>query len=267
METEYKTDYITEHIKLSCFEGKEFRTEVMFEHHMLVWLISGETRIVMADKTYEFEDNSIFLIPRNNLAAITNRSKGLLPHKAVAMHLTTDRLKEFYKDKEVKESSVLEDLKVFTSHPLLESCMASLIPYFQLTSDLPEAIAALKIAEAISVLRAIDAEIDSLLSNFDKPGKIEIQGFMEKHFMFNMPLEKFGFLTGRSLATFHRDFKKVYGMPPQRWLTRKRLELAHYQLVEYGKKPIDIYFEAGFENLSHFSFAFKKQFGYAPTHL
>jgi AraC-like DNA-binding protein len=27
----------------------------------------------------------------------------------------------------------------------------------------------------------------------------------------------------------------------------------------------DVYLDVGFENLSHFSFAFKKQFGYSPT--
>lgn len=83
--------------------------------------------------------------------------------------------------------------------------------------------------------------------------------------MFNMPLEKFGYLTGRSLTTFKRDFQKAFGATPQKWLTEKRLELAYYQFVEKNRKPIDVYFEVGFENLSHFSFAFKKQYGYSPS--
>jgi AraC-like DNA-binding protein len=90
---------------------------------------------------------------------------------------------------------------------------------------------------------------------------------MERNFMFNMPLEKFGYLTGRSITTFKRDFKKAFNTSPQRWLTQKRLELAHYQFVEKNKKPIDVCYEVGFENLSHFSYAFKKQFGYTPTAL
>lgn len=54
-------------------------------------------------------------------------------------------------------------------------------------------------------------------------------------------------------------------MTPQKWLTERRLELAHYQIEEKQRKPIDVYFEVGFENLSHFSHAFKKHFGYAPN--
>ena len=34
-----------------------------------------------------------------------------------------------------------------------------------------------------------------------------------------------------------------------------------------NKKPSEIYLELGFEALPHFSFAFKKRFGYAPTEL
>lgn len=130
--------------------------------------------------------------------------------------------------------------------------------------DLPENIASVKITEAIRILRAIDKEIDGVLANFEEPGKIDLVGYMEKNFMFNMPMEKFGYLTGRSLTTFKRDFKKTFNATPQRWLTQKRLELAHYQFVEKKMKPIDVCYEVGFENLSHFSFAFKKHFGYAP---
>jgi AraC-like DNA-binding protein len=141
-----------------------------------------------------------------------------------------------------------------------------LIPYFEI-KDLPENIASLKITEAISILRTIDEEIDHVLANFEEPGKIDMVGYMEKNFMFNMPIEKFGYLTGRSLTSFKRDFKKAFNTTPQKWLTQKRLELAHYQFVEKSKKPIDVCYEVGFENLSHFSYAFKKHFGYAPTEL
>jgi AraC-like DNA-binding protein len=45
----------------------------------------------------------------------------------------------------------------------------------------------------------------------------------------------------------------------------KRLELAHYQIREKKRKPSDVYLESGFENLSHFGYAFRKRYGYAPT--
>ncbi|QHT65507.1 helix-turn-helix transcriptional regulator [Rhodocytophaga rosea] len=265
---EHTSTYLTPEIKLSCYEDKLFKTEVTFEHHMLIWFISGETKIVQAEASYLFKAGDIFLIPRNQLATIINYPKDGLPHKTVVMHLSAERLKEFYANLEgVHKASPTPKIHRFTHHPLLESCLASLIPYFEMKQPFPANIASLKITEAISILRAIDQEIDGVLANFEEPGKIDLVSFMEKNYMFNMPIEKFGYLTGRSLTTFKRDFKKAFHTTPQKWLTQKRLELAHYQFAEKKKNPVEVYFEVGFENLSHFSYAFKKQFGYPPTAL
>jgi AraC-like DNA-binding protein len=264
---EYQAKYITEDIKLSCYEDKFSKSDIMFEHHMLIWFISGETKIVQAEGTYLFSKGDIFLIPRNQLATIINYPKDGLPHRTVVMHLTTGWLRSFYEKVEVKAKTVSSPkIRHYNDHPLLESCLQSLIPYFEM-KELPENIAHLKITEAVSILRSIDPSIDSMLTNFEEPGKIDLAEYMEKNFMFNMPMEKFGYLTGRSLTTFKRDFKKTFATTPQKWLTQKRLELAHYQFVEKKMKPIDVCYEVGFENLSHFSFAFKKHFGYAPSAL
>ncbi len=264
---QYTAKYITPDIKLSCYEDKFFKSDIAFDQHMLIWFISGETKIVQAEGTYIFKAGDIFLIPRNQLATIINYPKEGLPHKTVVMHLSTSRLMQFYADLKVRpRPSVQHKIRTFGNHPLLESCLVSLIPYFDM-KDLPESIASLKIAEAISILREIDKEVDDILANFDEPGKISLVDYMEKNFMFNMPIEKFGYLTGRSLTTFKRDFQKTFNTSPQKWLTQKRLELAHYHFVEKKMKPIDVCYEVGFENLSHFSFAFKKHFGYPPTEL
>lgn len=264
---EYKAKYITGDIKLSWYEDSFFKSDIMFEQHMLVWFISGETKIVQADATYIFKKGDIFLIPRNQLATIINYPKNGQPHKTVVMHLSVNRLREYYSKLDIKpKPSATGKILYYSDHPLLESCLSSLIPYFDM-EDLPGDIASLKITEAISILRAIDKNIDHVLANFEEPGKIDLAEYMEKNFMFNLPLEKFGYLTGRSLTTFKRDFQKAFNNTPQRWLTQKRLELAHYQFTEKKKKPVDVCYEVGFENLSHFSFAFKKHFGYAPMEL
>ena len=128
---EYQAKYITEDIKLSCYEDELFKSEIMFDQHMLVWFISGETRIVQAEATYTFTKGDIFLIPRNQLATIINYPADGLPHKTVVMHLTPARLKTFYANLNVKPTiSSIQKIRLFNNHPLLESCLASLIPYF-----------------------------------------------------------------------------------------------------------------------------------------
>lgn len=266
---DFHLTYITPDIKLSSYEDRLFKTEVVFDHHMLVWFISGETKIIQADKSAVFKAGDIFLIPRNQLATIINYPKDGLPHKSVVMHLSAGRLREFYAGLHVKPQGVATpEIFRFRNHPLLQSCLASLLPYFDMQEEpFPEHIASLKITEAISILRTVEPKMDAVLANFDEPHKIDLVAFMEKNFMFNMPLEKFSYLTGRSLTTFKRDFRNTFQTTPQRWLTQKRLELAYRHLAEKKRKPAEVYLETGFENLSHFSFAFKKRFGLSPSEL
>jgi len=265
MKMEHVSKYLTNDIKLSSYDDHLFKSDVLFDDHMLVWFISGTTKIIQWNTTFHFKTGDIFLIPRNQLATVINYPTDGLPHQSVVMHLSTERLKKFYEKIDLKKRTPPEQkVYLFSNHPLLESCLASLIPYFDLEGEFPESLASLKIAEAIHIIRTIDPTIDHVLANFDAPGKIDLIHFMQRNFMFNMSMERLGYLTGRSLSTFNRDFKKLFHTTPQKWLTQKRLELAYYHLAEKKRKPTEVYLEVGFEDLSHFSFIFKKKYGLSP---
>ncbi|WP_338873360.1 AraC family transcriptional regulator [Spirosoma sp. SC4-14] len=262
----YQTHYIHPDLKLSRFNDKFYKADVLFEQHLLVWFISGTTKIIQGDRIYWFGAGDTLLFPRHQLVTVINYPEGNLPHQSVVMHLTEKRLTDFYTKNRVDVKQVEPPVfRTFGQHPLLKSCLASLVPYFDLNESLPEMLASIKIEEAITILRTIDPGVDPLLAYFGEPGRKSLADFMEQHYMYNLPLAKFGYLTGRSLSTFKRDFKRTFQATPQKWLTEKRLELAHYQIREKNRKPSDVYLEVGFENLSHFGYAFKKRFGYAPT--
>ena len=87
---------------------------------------------------------------------------------------------------------------------------------------------------------------------------------MEANYTQDMTLEEFATYTGRSIATFKRDFAKVSDLSPEKWLIRKRLDKAYEMLRNGKRKPSDVYYEVGFKNRSHFSIAFKRQFGVSP---
>ena len=88
---------------------------------------------------------------------------------------------------------------------------------------------------------------------------------MNENYMYEFTMEEMAHYTGRSLATFKRDFKEISDLTPEKWLIRKRLEVAYNKMKEGGKKVVDVYAEVGFKNPSHFSTAFKKQYGISPT--
>ncbi|MBS1564016.1 MAG: helix-turn-helix transcriptional regulator, partial [Bacteroidetes bacterium] len=103
------------------------------------------------------------------------------------------------------------------------------------------------------------------LFDFSEPYKIDLEQFMLRNFYFNVPVERFARLTGRSLAGFKRDFKKAFGTSPRQWLQEKRLTEARHLIENKNRKPSAIYLDLGFESLSHFSHSFKKRFGRAPS--
>ena len=249
---------------VSCKKEVHYSRELTLPQPALVHIISGEVRITAADRSFRFFAGDTILFPRDQLGRMSKLPLNGEPCLAISIIFRNDRLKHFYRDLKPAAPRSTEPV-VFGIHPLLQSLFNSLQPYFDLADALPVDIAAFKVEEAIRILRAIDPAADGLLSYFEKPGKLDIVRFMEQNFMFNLPLQRFGYLTGRSLTTFKKDFKNAFGDTPGRWLTQKRLELAHYQIVEQKRKPSEVYLNIGFEDLSHFSFAFKKHFGYNPT--
>jgi AraC family transcriptional regulator, exoenzyme S synthesis regulatory protein ExsA len=260
--------HVNADIVFSSATEKFYESHAIIEYHALTRVLSGEMRLVQPDRSYTFFAGDTFLLPRNLPAAVIKGPKDGRPYKSVSIYLKPTRLQDYYMRHEFKATQPYSHkIKTFDKHLLLESFFASLLPYFEMDEVLPDNIISVKVEEAISILRNIDKSTDAVLAYFEKPGKLDIVDFMEKNYMFNLSLEKFGYLTGRSLTTFKKDFQKIFRITPGQWLSQKRLELAHYQIFEKKRKPSDIYFDVGFENLSHFSYAFKKHFGYTPTEL
>ena len=251
-----------------CRGDQRYGGEKTYEDHVLVSVLAGELRVVQADRPHHCGAGATVLLPRNQPATLLKYPKDGAEYQAVVMLLPTALVRAYYADNAPAPAAPAAARPlVFPQSPLLQSLFASLLPYLELEHGLPEKLLALKTTEVLEVLRTLDPRSDGVLADFAEPGKLNLVEFMEANYRFNLPLATFSRLTGRSLTTFKRDFKKAFQLSPQRWLTQKRLALAHYQLAEKSRKPTELYLEVGFENLAHFSHAFKKQFGYSPTAL
>jgi AraC-like DNA-binding protein len=95
--------------------------------------------------------------------------------------------------------------------------------------------------------------------------KPTIASVMEQNFMLNLPLPAFARLAQRSLSAFKRDFKAAYAQPPGQWLHERRLQHGAHLLEHTGLPVTQIAFECGFQDLSHFSAAFKKAHRLSPS--
>lgn len=73
---------------------------------------------------------------------------------------------------------------------------------------------------------------------------------------------------GAGMSPFHfaRVFRELTGVPPHRYLLRRRLEAAAQQLRQ-GASVTDTCFAVGFRSLSHFIHAFRRTFGVSPSRI
>ena len=149
----------------------------------------------------------------------------------------------------------------------ISNYIQSLEPYYNGDLRIDETFADVKREELLLILLKSDPQLANILFNYSIPHKLDLEEFMLRNFRFNVSLDRFAFLTGRSLSSFKRDFQAIFKEAPRRWLMKKRLAEAHFLIQKEHKKPSDIYVDLGFEDFSHFSFAFKKTFGLAPTEL
>lgn len=254
---------------MTCIIDKEYTWENIYPQHIVAFIYSGELALSYGKNSLTFVAGDTILVPKNQLSRSIKTPLDAAPFKCVSMALPEEQLRAFYQNRPVLETWAenITKQRPIKSHPLLDSFFASLLPYFEMQDELPDALVAMKIQEALTIIDAVDKRASSILGTFSELGKIDLEKYMEEHYMYNLPLERFAFLTGRSLTTFKSDFKKIFKNTPGKWLTEKRLQLAHHKLTAEAQKVTDVYHSVGFENLSHFSFAFKKAFGYSPSTL
>lgn len=87
--------------------------------------------------------------------------------------------------------------------------------------------------------------------------------FLEQNYMKNITLDDLSNLTGLSKYYLLRSFTKQKGISPYSYLETIRIDKAK-KLLEQGVLPIDVAFQTGFTDQSHFSNFFKKFIGLTP---
>ncbi|MEM7728382.1 MAG: helix-turn-helix transcriptional regulator [Pseudomonadota bacterium] len=80
-----------------------------------------------------------------------------------------------------------------------------------------------------------------------------------------LTVEDLAAASGLSTAAFSREFKRVVGETPYRFLTAYRIERAQDGLADVDRPMIDIALSCGFSDQAHFSRTFKSVTGETPS--
>ena len=269
-EAEDDIDFNYADIFFSCYYDGEGSCCHQSRDHALIYVYSGE--IVVDDgknKTHVRKGECVF-VRRDHRITMHKKRLGQEPYFSIFLMFTRKFLREMYQKLDIdKVPDTISKLKPsVTKLPKsteVESLFSSIPPYFNQSAKAQADFMHLKLQEGLLALRHINERFLPTLFDFTEPWKIDILDFMNQNYMYEFTLEDLANFTGRSLATFKRDFKKISELTPQKWLLRKRLDAA-YQIMKEGNKQVqDVYMEVGFKNPSHFATAFKREYGISPT--
>lgn len=238
--------------------------------HYLVYIYSGEMLLVENGKEISVRGGECIFIRRDHRVSFTKRPLDNESFKSISLKFNRNYLRKYFQSidpKDIPKDTAPLKSSVFKlpKTPNLESLFLSMVPYFETDEEPQEDLINLKIQEGILSLLRINKNFFPTLFDFTEPWKIDILDFLNENYMYDLSMEEIASYTGRSLATFKRDFKKISELSPQKWLIQKRLEKAHDLIVHEGKRVTEACYDVGFKNRSHFTTVYKKQYGYLPS--
>ena len=251
----------------SCHLGPEISPEQFIPEHFFLYLLQGSMKAFDGKQNYSMKPGDYCIARKNHLVRYTKFRNEDNAFEKIIITFDEPFLKK-YLEKHPFSVGVFEkdDSFLFVQEDkLIKNFIRSLEPYYNGSDQINQTFADVKREELLLILLKNNPRLADVFFNFGIPEKINLEEFMNRNFRFNISLERFAFLTGRSLSSFKRDFQKTFATNPGSWLKKKRLEEAYFQISKQHEKPGNVYLEVGFEDLSHFSYAFKKEFGLTPT--
>lgn len=250
----------------SCIIGPALSAEQFIAEHFFLFLAKGKMNGYDGSKYYALKAGESCLVRKNRLARY-NKVKDNNQFEKVIIFFDEVFLKSFQKKHSIlfKNFSSKDAFIKLKNDDLINSFLLSLEPYYNNSGDISPKFSDIKREELLLILLELQPGLSDILFDFGVPGRLDLEKFMQQNYKFNVGMERFAFLTGRSLSGFKRDFKTIFNETPHRWLVQRRLQEARFLIEKKEQKPSDIYLDLGFEDLSHFYFAFKKEFGKTPA--
>lgn len=255
----------------SCSHQQFTKGNMLVGEHLLLFVLNGKYIANFGDETLQIDRGEGLLIQRTHFVeyeklGFTDNDR---PYESLMFFLNDDLIKDFLSFYKIEKNAANDQpaLSKIAFNSAIQSFLKSVLDSFNADFSSNPTYLQNKLFELLFNLSSINPNLINALAQFTSLQSIDLTKVMEENFRQNLNLEEFAYKAGRSLASFKRDFKKIYNATPHKWLMEKRLEFAK-QLLESSKISIsDACYDAGFETPAHFSRLFKKQYGFAPSEL
>ena len=234
----------------------------------VIYIESGHETITTADnKTHQLPAHTAAFLPQGiNLHSDYVKTTENL--KAYLVFFTDDIITDFIsavKTNEITEPEQTELLKI--------QCDSLVQAYFSSIQLLKQqgcnsaALVKIKLLELLHLLNFSDKGTLPAVFQSKKAAsypKRNLTRLLNNSDTLKLNINDLASLSGRSISTFTRDFKVIYGMPPKQWLQNKRLTRANELLTNTELTVTHVAADLGYENVSHFIKSFKDKYKITP---
>ncbi|MFF2091254.1 helix-turn-helix domain-containing protein [Paenibacillus sp. NPDC058174] len=239
------------------------------QDHVLLVVLEGIYIVRYGDQEYTVRKNEMLLLHKGIVVEYekygVEDSGKILDY--MMFFLKDELLHEFVKISSLPSmhGEVPAPTAVHSVNERLLSYMASLKPYFDKPEGIQDELIKMKMLELLFDILDADQGLLNQLLQLRQPRPTSIVEVMEKNLLNPVSLQDLAYLSGRSLSTFKREFRRIYNEPAFQWIRNRRLEKAKELLTHSGLSITEVSMATGFENVSHFSKVWKKKYGLPPS--
>ena len=253
------------HNLLKTSYGKQvgFLTE-----HTLFFVLEGKKHLHFDDKTVTISAPDLLFL-KKGLYVISEFVPSGGKFEALMLFVHEPFLQEF--SFLIQEQGIIkgtnDPYSIVPSNTLLRKFSEGYLHYFGTSFPTREVVLKTKLQELFLLLMAAPQkeEITNMIRSILGNRPVDIEYLVKQHLFKPLTLQDFAELSNRSLASFKRDFEKIYCCSPRAWINRQRLSHASGLLRNTAKSVSEIAYACGFESASHFIKLYKREYNITPA--
>ena len=255
-------------VNYNCPQMTEWANLYTHLNHF-IYTIEGERRIVRPERTIDAKKGSLLFLRKSAFQQGKFHDESW---QVVVFAVDDVYLRNFvneYSERFNRKPSkplVRDALFEIRTNGTIDAYFYGLLPYFVQDPTPAEPLLELKMKELILniFLSGENEDLLSFIRTAVTNQQADFADIMESNFTYNLSLPDFAKLTHRSLTNFKKDFFKVFGTTPGKWLIQKRLNLACTKLLTSSDLVGQIALDSGFESVTHFNRVFKEKYDVVP---
>jgi len=250
-------------------EAAADRRTVFLQENTVVFVLQGYKHLHLGNHSLTVEPGRVLFMKRGLYAMSEFVPEGL-SYEALVLFSTNAFLKAFsmkYFDRRpVRRDRIVEPYLSLPVDHLLAGFRDQYLSYFKQSFANQGALLQLKLEELFLLLisGSHGNEVRNWIQNVVHKQPLDIEYVMRQYLFQPLTLNELAELSGRSLASFKRDFQDRFSGSPRKWILQQRLLHAQMLLSNTDQHIVEVALASGFESAPYFTRAFRQAFGETP---